>query len=58
MRGLKLRERPNVAACGEVKSATIWEGTTAAEKQQSLQSLICKHANKGVIKVGRLSVAL
>lgn len=31
---------------------------TAAEKQQSLQSLICKYANEGVIKIGRLSVAL
>lgn len=33
-------------------------GTTAAEKQQSLQSLICKYANERVIKIGRLSVAL
>lgn len=33
-------------------------GTTAAEKQQSLQSLIRKYANERVIKIGRLSVAL
>lgn len=27
-------------------------GTAAAEKQQSLQSLICKYANERVIKIG------
>lgn len=32
--------------------------STAAEKQLSLQSLICKYANERVIKIGRLSVAL
>lgn len=39
-------------------SSADGRGTTAAEKQQSLQSLICKYANEGVIKIGRLSVAL
>lgn len=33
-------------------------GRTAAEKQQSLQSLICKYANQRVIKTGCSSVAL
>lgn len=39
-------------------SSVDGRGTTAVEKQQSLQSLICKYANEGVIKIGRLSVAL
>lgn len=47
---VELRERHSVAACGEQKQ---WEGAAAAEKQQSLQSLICKYANDEVIKIGR-----
>lgn len=39
-------------------SSVDGRGTAAAEKQQSLQSLICKYANERVIKIGRLSVAL
>lgn len=60
MCGLELRERCSVTVCigGLSLSNVDGRGTTAAEKQQSLQSLICKYANERVIKIGRLSVAL
>lgn len=54
------REMYSVAVCVGWRSLSNVDGrgTTAAEKQQSLQSLICKYANERVIKIGRLSVAL
>lgn len=52
-------ESRSVAMCGVASRSNVdGRGTTAAEKQQSLQSLICKYANERVIKIGRLSVAL
>lgn len=54
--------RHRFGLCGNVLiilSTLHGRGTAAAaEKQQSLQSLICKYANARVIKIGRLSVAL
>lgn len=59
MWGVELMESRSVAMCGVASRSNVdGRGTTAAEKQQSLQSLICKYANERVIKIGRLSVAL